>query len=97
MRERLYFKIDDDNRKLMNEVLKNEQKFSKKYSIYNINGEIIAKSSKFDVYPNYVDFYLDDYIEEGLTQTPGAIKSITFKEVESLNGKKFKKIDTIIA
>lgn len=98
MRERLYFTIptEADRRELLS-ALKNEFKFFKKVKIYDKAGEEIAKSSKYEVYSNYIDFYLDDIIDEGLTQKPGAISSLSIKEAENYKGVRYKRVDTIIA
>lgn len=97
MRERIYFECDEVSKKEILEALKNEQKYNKKIDIYDKDDEVMTKTIKWDTYSNYIDFWLDNYICDSMTQLPGKIKSIETYIFETSKGQKIKRIKKIIA
>lgn len=97
MRERLYYSVTEETKKEILLALKNEQKYSKKLNIYDKNNEVIARSLKWDIYTNYLDFWLEDYIDDDWSETRGRIKNIELYDFTNNKGvvlKRIKKITT---
>ena len=97
MRERLSFNIEGDTKKQILEALKNEQKYTKKIPIYDTNDEEIVKILKWDSYHNYIDFWLDNIIEEFRTEKPGLIKEIKMYNFTTSKGATLVRIKEIVA
>lgn len=97
MRERLYFEVEGKEKKLYLEALKNEQRFNKKIPIYNVNGEKVAEILKWDDYYSYIDFWLEDLVEEELVNESGKISSIEIEYFEKKEGIKLPRIKRIVS
>lgn len=98
MRERLWYEMTDDAaKKDLSVAFKNETKFTKKLPLVNKNGEEIGRIVKMDVYTTYVDFWLDDYIDDNeLTNKNGMITHIEIYDKENSKGIKQKRIKYIM-
>lgn len=97
LRERLYFEVEGAKKKEILEALKNEQRYNKKIPIFNPSEEEIAKVVKWDDYFSYIDLWLDDVIDESLTQNIGRIASIETYLYEKKEGVQLPRIKKIIA
>ena len=97
MRERLFFEVTEDEKKIILEALKNEQKYTKQIPLYDSNDEEICKITKWDVYSNYIDFTLNNVISDSITKKPGAISSIELIDFENKKNIKQKRIKKIYA
>ena len=98
MKERLYFNIDDVAvKKEILEALKNEQKVNKQIPVFGEYGNVIAKITKWDIYSKYLDFWLDDFIDDYATKEPGKIQKIVMYDVENNKGTKTRRIKEIVA
>lgn len=99
MKERLFYNIPEgQDKKIIVEALKNEFKYNKKIPILNSNYEAIAYTSKYEVYTNYIDFYLNDPIADHTMKQLGKIQSIDIYVDENIKkDKKEKRIDSILA
>ena len=95
MRERLYYSVTEETKKEILLALKNEQKYSKKLNIYDKNNEVIARSLKWDIYTNYLDFWLEDYIDDDWSETRGRIKNIELYDFTNNKGVVLKRINKI--
>lgn len=97
MRERLFYDVTEEQKKEILIALKNEQKYSKKLNIYDRNDEVIAKTLKWDVYTKYLDFWLEDFIDDDWSEVAGRIKNIELYDFTNNKGiilKRIKKITT---
>lgn len=96
MIERLYYNINDSNKKIILDALKNEQKYTKKIPIFDKNNEEITKILKFDVYTTHIDFWLDSDIPDYLVPKRD-IKNIEIIDTTNSKGNTIKRIGKIIA
>lgn len=97
MRERLCFDIEGAEKKALIKALENEQKFRRAIPIIDKDGEKIADTSKWDNYTTYIDFWLSDFIDDGITQKRGFISKIETYEYMTQKGVPIKRIKNIIA
>lgn len=97
MKERLYFQVEGDLKKEILNALKNEQKYTKKIPITSETGEEVAKTIKWDVYHDYIDFWLDNIIADFATKEPGKIQSITMYDFTTGKGQVMPRIKSILA
>lgn len=99
MRERVYYNFSDDKEKQAIMVaFKNENKFTKKLPLLNSNNEEIGKIIKVDEYSTYLDFWLDEYIQDSvMSNKKGQITAINLYEKENSKGVKQKRIRSIVA
>jgi len=97
MRERLYYEVEGKKKKEVIEALKNEQKITKKIPIMNSKNEEIAKILKWDDYYSYIDFWLDDLIDDNSVNKNGKISSLEISYYEKKEGVKIPRIKSIVA
>lgn len=100
MKERLFFELCDLSKKELLEALKNEFKINKNIPIYNDNGETICYTNKYDIYTNYLDFYLTDWIPDWTTKEIGKIQKISIYSEQTIKKDKplvYPRIKYIIA
>ena len=98
MRERLFFTCEnEEQKKNILDALKNEQKYNKKIKIYNDNNEEIAKIIKWDIYTNYIDFWLDNFVGDFMLKNRGRIDEIQLCEFENSKGQIIARIEKIVA
>lgn len=97
VKERVWYNITDDTaKKDLSAAFKNETKFTKKIPFLDRNNEEIGKIVKMDVYNTYVDFWLDDYIDDSLmVNRNGMITHIEIYDKENSKGVKQKRIKYI--
>lgn len=97
MRERLSFDIEGKEKKALIKALANEQKFRRAIPITNKDGEKIAETSKWDNYATYIDFWLNDFIDDSVTQKRGFIQNIETYEYMTQKGVPIIRVKAIIA
>lgn len=99
MKERLYYDIPkEQDKKELIEALKNEFKYNKRIEITNKKNEIIAYTSKYEIYTNYIDLYLNDPIMDNAMTQPGKVQNIeVYIDDFTRKDKKEKRIASIIA
>ncbi len=96
MRERLFFTCkNDEQKKTILDALKNEQKYNKKIGIYDSNNEEITKIIKWDVYTDYIDFWLDNFIGDFMLKNRGRIDKIQLYDFENTKGQIITRIEKI--
>ena len=96
MRERLFFTCkNDEQKKTILDALKNEQKYNKKIGIYVSNNEEITKIIKWDVYTDYIDFWLDNFIGDFMLKNRGRIDKIQLYDFENTKGQIITRIEKI--
>ena len=97
MRERLYYEVEGKEKRGIIEALKNEQKLSKKIIVLNSNNEEVATILKWDDYFSYIDFWLEDFIDDNEVNDEGKILHIETQFYEKKPGIKVSRIKSIVA
>jgi hypothetical protein len=84
-RERLWFKVkNEEHKKQILAAFKNEMKINKKIPVYS-GDEIVGRIIKLEPYSSYIDFYLEDLIDDSYSKN-GSISTIELYSKDNSKG-----------